>query len=124
MYNFAELMLPDGAHKRDEDTTLFMLRRTPLVKSSSGANNLRQPPPPPAPRISSACKFPDVDRAYEAEHKSTLDTLHALLCYNGAELARALWSKMSDDASNQLYTILLAPMRFCNNLPCIPNAFL
>ena len=44
MYNFAELMLPDGAHKRDEDTTLFMLRRTPLVKSSSGSNNLRRPP--------------------------------------------------------------------------------
>ena len=59
MYNFAELMLPDGAHKRDEDTTVFlhvidfllrlialqqvfMLRRAPLVKSSMGANNLRQ----------------------------------------------------------------------------------
>ena len=24
MYNFAELMLPDGAHKRDEDTTVFL----------------------------------------------------------------------------------------------------
>ena len=59
MYNFAELMLPDGAHKRDEDTTVFlhvidfllrlialqqvfMLRRAPLVKSSMGANHLRQ----------------------------------------------------------------------------------
>jgi hypothetical protein len=32
-----------------------------------------------------------------------MDTLHALLCYNGAELARALWSKMGDDAANKLY---------------------
>jgi hypothetical protein len=44
MYNFAELMLPDGAHKRDEDNTLFMLRRSPLVKSSSATNHLRQVP--------------------------------------------------------------------------------
>ena len=65
MYNFAELMLPDGAHKRDEDTTIFMLRRSPLVKNASGTNHLREvassllhspqarrtallyPPPPP-----------------------------------------------------------------------------
>ena len=78
-----------------------------------------QPPPPPAPRLSSSCKFPEIERAYEAEHKvpahlpcssspliifqNTIDTLHALLCYNGAELARALWSKMGDDATNKLY---------------------
>ncbi len=42
MYNFAELMLPDGAHKRDEDTTVFMLRRSPLVKNAGGANHLRE----------------------------------------------------------------------------------
>ncbi len=88
MYNFAELMLPDGAHKRDEDNTLFMLRRTPLVKNSSATNHLRQvpsvccctahtvaadtvpkPPPSPAPRMSSTCKFTDIERAYETEQK-------------------------------------------------------
>lgn len=88
MYNFAELMLPDGAHKRDEDSTIFMLRRTPLVKSSRATNHLRQvlsphryislahatdavmkPPPPPAPRVPSTCKFTDIERAYETEHK-------------------------------------------------------
>ncbi len=42
MYNFAELMLPDGAHKRDEDSTVFMLRRSPLVKNASGTNHLRE----------------------------------------------------------------------------------
>jgi hypothetical protein len=31
-----------------------------------------------------------------------MDTLHALVCYSGAELARALWSRMGDETSNQL----------------------
>ena len=78
-----------------------------------------QPPPPPPPPHPSTGKFPQIERAYEAEHKvptrlpfsssrlivfqNTIDTLHALLCYNGAELARALWSKMGDDATNKLY---------------------
>jgi hypothetical protein len=70
--------------------------------------------------MSSTCKFTEIERTFETEHKVThsatpqhphpltvrqvtMDTLHALLCFNGAELARALWGTMNDDASNQLY---------------------
>jgi hypothetical protein len=59
MYNFAELMLPDGAHKRDEDTTVFLHYRrlsAPIDCFATGVHAAagpprqklhgREPPPP------------------------------------------------------------------------------
>ncbi|KNZ46998.1 uncharacterized protein VP01_675g1 [Puccinia sorghi] len=74
----ADLMLPDGAHDRNEDWTVFFLNQTPRLSVINNSNEPNQPPSTPTPHQPQH-HLPSLDSNPSIHHSPPLKTDPKLL---------------------------------------------